>query len=309
MGKRPLRIVLVDAAGVAPYAEGLRRLEHDIVYPIADGGDHFRIDHGPAYAPFFAELGEAYFAIALEGDEVVGNAVGILRRARLGERSIVTGYGCDYKVAPRLRGSGLGPKMLRFGLGQLVAPANTHFRTWRFAYGAAMRGARGDVLRSGRGLHPLQLVGPYARLLLWFVAPARLAELSEAGCPPPPAAPGLDLSPDAGARSALGIVSTAGKKDLRLVSTGEAWPLQHLVRGPGAWGPSLAAYLRSAGEALLTGGAPGEACFALDERLVDHVGWLRARGLEPGAVCTVVAWRAWPRIPRPPWVHLATSEI
>ena len=55
--------------------------------------------------------------------------------------------------------------------------------------------------------------------------------------------------------------------------------------------------------------APGPACFALDERLADHVAWLAAQGITPGAVCTVYTFGL-PGAPKPaPWVHLATSEI
>lgn len=306
-----LRIVLTGAAGVTPYVAGLRRLEQQITYPIADGADHFWIDHGPSYTPFFTELGEAWFAIVLDGDEVAGNGVGILRKARALGKELVAGYGCDYKIAPTHRGTGLGRKLGLFGLKAMLEPKNAAFRSWRFAYGAAMRGARGDVLQSGKGLHPLKLLGPYARLLLYFVEPTRLAALDPEGAPASPAASsGLDLSPEAGTLgSGPGIVSTAGKKDLRLVSTGEPWPLQHLALGPDAWLPTHAHYLRRCGEALVASGLPGPACFGLDQRLEPQVRWLSERGLTPGATCNIVAWRLFPRIGPLPWVHLATSEI
>lgn len=309
--REKVRIVLVDADGVAPYAERMRRMERDILYPIADGKDQFRIEHGLGYAPFFSDMGNAHFAVALENDEVVGTGVGIIRHALAGGRRVVSGYGCDLKLAVSHRGSGLAKRLVFFGLTEMLRPKNTLFRSWRFAYGAAMRGAKGDVLRSGRGVHPLKLLSPYARLHVYFVDPQVLAGLEADGCPrPPPEIDGLDLSPDAEASSGpLGIVSTAGKKDLRLVSTGAPWPLQHLVLGPRSWNPNLGAYLQASGAAMLAAGAPGPACFALDERLSDHVAWLRARGVEPGATCTIIAWRLWPRLPSFKWVHLATSEI
>ena len=256
-------------------------------------------------------MGQAHFAVALEGEEVVGNGVGIIRYALAGERRVVTGYGCDFKLCARLRGSGLSRRLVTFALKEMLRPSQPQFRSWRFAYGAAMRGEKGDVLRSGRGLHPLRLLSPYARLHLYFVPPSVLAELRVEGCPDSPSASvGLDLSPDAETSGgAIGIVSTAGKKDLRLVSTGEPWPLQHLVLGPRSWTPTLGAYLQRAGAALVQAGAQGPACFALDERLGDHVRWLQSRGIESGATCNIIAWRLWPRLPRFEWVHLATSEI
>jgi hypothetical protein len=305
-----VRLLFTDAAGVAPYVGGLRALERDIVYPIADGADHFRIDHGPAYTPFFTDLGEPYFMLALEGDSVVGNAVGILRHAIAGERRIVAGYGCDWKLAHRHRGTGLGARLVAWSLAQLLRPSQPRLRSWRFAYGAMMRGKKGDILDASRGLHPLRVGRPYAQLLLYFVPPPALARLPDADAPAPPSSPGLDLSPDTAARATPpGIVSTAGKKDLRLVSTGKPWPLEHLVLGPRAWRPTLAAYLRDAGQALVSHGAPGPACFALDERLGDHVAWLAAQGLAPGASCRIAAMRLIRLDHAFGWVHLATSEI
>jgi hypothetical protein len=303
-----IRVIHVEASGLAPFVEGLRRLERDILYPIGDGADHFRIDHGPEYAPFFSGLGEAHFAIALDGDEVVGNAVGVIKRARLQEREIVSGYACDYKVDKEHRGRGVGRALLMLGLREMLR--NAHYRSWRFGFGAAMRGEKGDVLRSGRGFHPLKLMKPFARLHVYFVAPSALAELPEQGGPGPVDLDrGLDLSPEVQERSPTGIASSAGKKDLRLVSTGEPWPLEHLVHGPARWRPSFSAHLRSCGRALVDRGARGPVCFSLDTRLAEHVSWLERHGLEPGASCAIIAWRLPPRIPRPAWIHLATVEI
>lgn len=307
-----VRVVIVDAGGLGPYVAGLRALEREILYPIDDGRDHFRIDHGPAYTPFFTALGEPYFAVVLAGEEVAGSACGILRQARLGERTLVTGYACDYKLAVRHRGVGLGRAMLTRGLLELLTPRNTHYRAWRFGYGAAMRGAKGDVLRSGRGLHPLRLLAPWAELAVYFVSPEKLAQLPT-GAPPPPTELGLNLSPTAEERGGpLGLISTAGRKDLRLVSTGEPWPLVHLALGPSRWAPDLGLYLSRAGaELLLDAGRapPPTACFAIDRSLEAHVAWLARQGIEPGATCRILAWRLFPTLARPAWVHLATSEI
>ena len=72
-------------------------------------------------------------------------------------------------------------------------------------------------------------------------------------------------------------------------------------------GPTWGAYL--AGRARRWPAAARPACFAIDERLTDHVAWLAGVGVQPGATCTIYALRL-PFAPRPvPWVHLATSEI
>lgn len=308
----------VDATTIARWAPGLRALERDISYPIADGADRFRIDHGPDYHRFFSTLGEAHFLVAVDGERVVGSVAGILRRAEWGGRTFTTAYACDYKVAADHRGAGLASRMLLRGLAEILSPLNPpRYRSFRFVYGAAMRGAKGDVLRSARGaLNPLRLVSPAARLALYFVEPTALARLEPAGCPADVPPGGLDLSPDvATTAEGSGIVSTAGRKDYVLESTRAPWTLVHLPLGPSAWRPTLAHHLRVGGEVLAARGDRGPVCFALDERLTEHGAWLRERGLTPGATATIVAWKlpfSGRDVPEPrdyPWIHLATSEI
>ena len=302
-----VRLVHVPAQELAPYQEGLRRLEAGIQYPIGDGADHFWIDHGPRYADFFSGLGEAHFLLALDGEEVVGSFAAVGRFAEGAGRRVAALYGADLKIAPAHRGGALARRFVCRGLVEVFRPSTRRRWPWRIAYVAAMRGERGDVMRSARGrFNPMRLARAAARLAVYFARPDVLAALPDRGCPPPPAGGGLDLSPQA-THGPDGTVSTAGRKDLRLESTGRAWPLVHLPRGPAAWRPTWSAYLAGAGRALAASGAT--ACFAIDERLTDHVAWLAGVGVQPGATCTVYALRL-PFAPRPvPWVHLATSEI
>jgi len=303
----PIRLLHVDSRTILPYAAALRALERDITYPLNSADDSgtpscFRIDHGPDYHPFFSTLGQAHFVLGLRGDQVVATIAGVLRQVYVGNAAIPALYLCDFKVQRDLRGSGLARRMLLHGLSIILRTRG--LRSWRLAYGAAMRGAQGDVMRSARGLHPYRLARPLARLQVYFVPPAQLANLDPRGCPPPPVPGGLDLSP--GVPIGDGI-STAGRKDLRLEPAGTPWPLVHLPAGPLAWQPTLGAYLQRCGGALA--GQVGPACFAIDERLRDHSDWLRAQSVTPGAVCTVhglsLTTRAWDL----PWVHLSTAEI
>jgi hypothetical protein len=145
-----------------------------------------------------------------------------------------------------------------------------------------------------------------ATLALYFTPAKALVSLDPARCPPPPRAEGLELSP----REAPDIARTAGRKDLRRLSTGAPWPLAHLPRGPRAWGPSLGAYLQGAGARVVDeDSADATTCFALDTRLAEHTAWLAAAGVSPGAVCTVYALSLSLPGPVPGWTHLSTSEI
>src|SRR5205807_1835447 len=134
-------IVCVDAQGLAPHAAGLRLLEAAASYPTAN--DRFRIDHGERYDAFFAHLGEPRFLVALEDERVVGT-LALVRRAP------DTLYAADLKVAPEHRGTGLARRLVARALWAFAR--ERALRGARFGFFAAMRGERGDVTRSARGL-------------------------------------------------------------------------------------------------------------------------------------------------------------
>jgi hypothetical protein len=301
-----VRLVHLQAHQLAPYQQGLTRLEADMRYPIADGADAFRIDHGERYGDFFAGLGDAHFLLALDGTGVVGTCAAVARWARCGTRRIRALYGADFKIAAAYRGGRLARRYLYRGLVDVFRPSIRREWPWRIAYVAAMRGARGDVMRAKRGLfNPMRLARAMARLAVYFAEPGTLGRLP-GDCPPALPDGGLDLSPDA-RHSVDGTVTTAGTKDLRLESTGRPWPLVHLPLGPSAWRPTWGDYLRRAGATLV--GTDATACFAIDERLTDHVAWLGSHGIVPGATCTIYALILPFTLAPVPWVHLATSEI
>lgn len=302
MAALTLRHVQVHELG--PYLAGLRQLEAAISYPLDDGREQFRIDHGPGYADFFSGLGEAHFAIACDGDQVVGALAGVLRQSRRGSRELASVYLADLKVAAAYRGKGLGKDLLLFAVGRL---RDSRFRRWRLAFGAAMRGARGDVMNSARGFHPARLGAALARLHVYFVPPQQLATLRTDAMLRLPPGDGLDLSPQALIGAPAGFVSTAGRKDLRLLSTGDPWLLWHLPHSPAVAAPSWLGYLAQCGAALSS--QPGLCCFALDGRLVAHVQALAEQGITPGSICTVYGLALHPAGWRIPWLHLSTAEI
>ena len=152
---------------------------------------------------------------------------------------------------------------------------------------------------------------PRGPLALYFLPQSALdvvgADLE--GAPAAPLGPGLDLSPDLSAPGAPCAVTTAGSKDLRLVSSGEPWPLIHLPRGPAGWGESLADYLEEVYVALQVEPLSGQLCLALDTRLRDEITWLAGHGYTPNAHCTLYGLRVGATPADVDWVHLSPSEI
>ncbi|MCA3012782.1 MAG: GNAT family N-acetyltransferase [Myxococcaceae bacterium] len=298
-----MRVVHVTADALGPWVPQLRALEAGISYPIDDGRDRFELSHGGGYHGFFSKMGEAHFLLALEGDALLGCVAAVRKPVRVGGAEVPAVYLADLKVAPAARGRGVPARLLFRALS--VWARSPRRLSWRFAFGAAMRGARGDVMRAAKGVTPMKLASAVARLHVYFERPEVLAALKVTGAPPPPAGAGLDLSPEASTE----VVSTAGLKDFVLASTGAPWPLVHLPRGPSGWGASHAAALARGGRALVQQGAPGPACFALDDRLEAERHFLEAQGVRPGAVCTVYGLSMTRRMATVPWVHLATSDI
>ena len=211
-------LTVVDAAGLRPWAAELAALEAAITYPIDDGRDRFAIDHGAAYHPFFSAMGDPRFLVALDEGRVVGSVAGVFRDAYEMGGHTPSVYLCDFKIAASHRGTGLGRRMAAHALWRAVTDRSLW--RWEVAYAAAMRGERGDVMRSARGLHAAHLMRAGATLGVYFVQAKTLAALDPRECPAPPSAPGLDLSPTVTQTSrGPGVTTTAGRKDLRLVST------------------------------------------------------------------------------------------
>jgi GNAT superfamily N-acetyltransferase len=158
-----VRFELCDPWSIAPYAAALGRLERAITYPLGDGRERFFIDHGDEYHPFFSAMGEAYFLVALHDRTPVGVVAGVLKRGERDGRSFESAYVCDLKLDPAHRGHGIAAALLRRAL--VLSATTPSLRRWRFGYGAAMRGDRGDVLRSARGpLHPAKLTARWASI-------------------------------------------------------------------------------------------------------------------------------------------------
>lgn len=298
-----LRLVYVRPDALGPWVEQLQALERDISYPIDDGRDRFVISHGGAYHPFFSTMGEAHFLLALEGERVIGCVAGVRKPVQTPRGEVMGVYLGDLKVHPDWRGRRVPARMMARALA--ISLGDWGALHWRFAFGAAMRGDRGDVMRAAKGLNVLRLGSTFATLDMYFAAPAALAALEVSGAPATPRTPGLDLSPAVQAD----VLSTTGLKDFVLRSTGRPWTLVHLPRGPAGWGESHAAYLRRAGEQLVQQGAPGPACFALDRRLTAERHFLESRDLRPGAVCTIYGLATTRGLRGAAWAHLATSEI
>lgn len=205
-----LDIRQLDARGRARFHDRIAALEAGVTYPLGD--DRFTLDHGADYFAFVDRLGTATTWVACDGERVAGVATGVLRHS-----PVVAGgawYGCDLKVHPDYRRTGLPRRLLAAGV-------------------AAGRGTCGrfyGISMDPPGGRP----NPVARLLERMPGPAIApgAQLHLFSCDAPTMralAPALRAK-----RGRLGYRSLRGIKDVVLRSTGAPMPLLHVQFGPGA---------------------------------------------------------------------------
>lgn len=287
----------------------LHELEAQMSYPIADGADHFTIDHGEHYHEFFSDMGETRLMLLREDRRIQGVMVGVWRPIQLGETRIMALYLADLKLSPHLRGKRVVPRMIWHGIRELFRRAE--LGSWHVVYGAAMRGASGDVMRSMRGsLHPARWLDHQARFHLYFVSRQELEALPQDS--PPLCATDHPLAANFSPERRAPCFSTRGKKDFMLASTNSPWNLVHLdeVSQPTTLATTLAAALHHGTQHMR--GDDEVACFALDQGRTEQIAWLQHHGISPGATCTLYAMQVrnrWMRPEQPPLHALSTTYL
>ena len=254
------------------FQERLERFDRHWTYPYGD--DRFRLDHGPSYYAFFDRLGEVSAQAWVEGDEIVGVGVAVLRNVpfRRGEARRRTWYLCDAKVHPEHRGQKLS---FRAAAQKFVMH---YFRAPR-AYGISMNpgdGSENGVVRHALRfrLARLEVAGTLVFFSLDEDAMRRIAPLVEKH------------------RGPLAYLSLEGKKDLVMQSTGQRLPLLHVQFGPCA-------------EPGLSEPAPGHThMFCALERDALSLA-VQAEGVRPSASATILAHR----MRDCDWQFVLTSDI
>ncbi len=305
-----ITLEIIDSWEIYPYIDDLHELEQHMVYPV-DESDNFIISHGSHYHPFFSDLGAAKFLLLKEKSKVQGILAGVWRTIDIQQQQARALYLGDLKLAPHLRGKNLVVNMIWHGIKQLFKRAD--LGTWSVVYGVAMRGEKGDVLRSmDQPLHPSKWLDYHAQFNLYFVPPTQLLELPD-NSPAPKPSPHVNFSPD----RAQSLFTTRGTKDFILQSTNAPWSLVHLDL---ASQPSLALHeaLKSgAQDAVHSQPADALACFAIDKKRRDQIDWLANHGISSTSTCTLYAMQVhnrWmspqnPLLQQMHHAYLATSTI
>lgn len=263
-----MEIRRLDARGRARFHDRIAALESGVTYPLGD--DRFELDHGADYFAFFDRLGTATTWVVCDGDRVAGVATGVLRNGPV----VPAGawYGCDLKVHPDYRRTGLPRRLFAAGVAAGQAACG------RF-YGISMDppGGRSNPVAKLMGRLPGPAVRPAGQLQLFTADAPTMRAL----------APVLRA-----ARGPLSYRSLRGVKDVVLQSTGAPMSLLHVQFGPAA-------------EHGHRSPLPGHAhmfCAPAGDLIADTA---RAMGCEPSATATVLQHG----MPTQDWSFILTSDI
>lgn len=207
-----MKLVSIEREDRPAFQARLERFDRHWTYPYGD--DRFRLDHGVDYYAFFDRLGDVSANAFVEGDEIVGMGVAVLRRVpfRRGERPRRVWYLCDGKVHPEHRGQKLAFK----AAGQKFLQ---HYWKAQRAYGITMNpgdGSENGVVRHAMRyrLAPFHVGGILGIYSLDAEGMTRLEPLLVRH------------------RGPVGYLSLEGKKDLIMQSTQARLPLLHVQFGP-----------------------------------------------------------------------------
>ncbi|MCB9598110.1 MAG: hypothetical protein H6719_35680 [Sandaracinaceae bacterium] len=267
-----MKLVRIDKADRPRYQARLAHFDEHWTYPY--GEDRFRLDHGADYYAFFDRLGEVSAHAFVEGDEILGMGIAILRDVPFiaGERPRKAWYLCGAKVHPDHRGQGLS---FRAATSRFLS----HYVRCGRAYGITMNpgdGRENGVVRHARRyrLASLHVAGVLGLFSLDEDAMRRLEDIVVQH------------------RGPVSYLSLEGKKDLIMQSTQARLPLLHVQFGACA----------TRGEAAPRPGHTHMFCALLEDPLVRA---MAAEGVEPSATATIVAHR----MTKCDWKFVLTSDI
>jgi len=171
-----LSFKICDENSVLSYVEDLKSIEKKILYPLENGNESFRIDHGDKYTPFFTNQGyKSRFLIIKESDTVIGGLVGVWKKTTLNKNKLNILYIADLKLKKEYRGNGIIKKSLLYLF--IRWPFNQGLRGWDFIYFCAMQKNNFGVEKAFKGLHLGRLSKLRTEFVIYMIEPEVLKRL------------------------------------------------------------------------------------------------------------------------------------
>ena len=171
-----LSFKICDENSVLSYIEDLKSIEKKILYPLENGNESFRIDHGDKYTPFFTNQGyKTRFLIIKDNDLVIGGLVGVWKKTTLNKDSLNILYIADLKLKKEYRGNGIIKKCLLYLF--IRWPFSQGLQGWDFIYFCAMQKDNVGVEKAFKGLHLGKLSNLSTEFVIYMIKPEVLKRL------------------------------------------------------------------------------------------------------------------------------------
>lgn len=200
----------INTASRNKFNRSLKGLEATMEYPY--GNDFFKIDHGDSYFTFFDRLGNSFFNVALDGQEVIACGCGIIRSIRQNGQSKKIWYLCDLKVHYDYRKRGIPKKIFKKNL------LLNYLRCSR-GYTVSMNPSEGKN-------RVIDIIERFPLVPLRFATTLCFFEVSKSEVM------SVEREVNKIIDEPVRFLSLKGIKDIVLKSTGEPMPLYHAQYGP-----------------------------------------------------------------------------
>lgn len=296
-----LSFEVCNEEGLCKYVQSLKSIEKNILYPLENGAESFRISHGETYAPFFTNQGyKTRFLIIKDNQKVIGGIVGIWKEITILKQKNKILYVADLKLEKNYRGKGVIKRSLFFLF--IRWPFIKNFQGWDLIYFCAMQREKIGVDQTFKGLHLGKLANPIAEFFIYMVDPKLFMnyKFSELKHKPKNY---INFSQN----RKKNVLWNDGIKDIILNKNDQKIQLGHL-------NPELFITLNKSkfDEAIeeIRDRKGSLACFSIDIKEQEKLNWLKKMGIESKTRCKIFSFKPFLlRSIKSNTFYLSTGEI
>ena len=296
-----LSFEVCDEEGLSKYVQSLKKIEVNILYPLENGADSFRINHGKLYAPFFTNQGyKTRFLIIKDSQKVIGGIVGIWKNITISKKTNKLLYVADLKLEKNYRGRGVIKRTLFYLF--IRWPFREDFQGWDLMYFCAMQRQEIGVDQTFKGLHLGKLANPIAEFFIYMVDPNLFTNHNFSKLEHKPKKH-INFSQDR-KQNVLwndGIKDIISNKSDRKIQLGHLNPEIFIKLNKNKFDDAIEEIKERIGSL---------ACFAIDTKEQEKLDWLKKMGLKSNTKCKIFSFK--PFLFRPiksNTFYISTGEI
>jgi hypothetical protein len=270
-----------DEEGLSKYVQELKEIEENILYPLENGAESFRISHGKTYTPFFTNQGyKTRFLVIKDGQKVIGGIVAIWKNITISNQIHKLLYVADLKLKKGYRGKGVIKRSLSYLF--IRWPFIKNFQGWDLIYFCAMQRREVGVDKTFKGMHLGRLAKPVAELFIYMVDPKLFSDHNFSRLEYRPLKH-INLSQD----REKNVLWNDGIKDIVSNEKGQKIKLGHLnpeifiKLNKNKFDDAIKEIKEKTGSLV---------CFSIDTREQEKLDWLKEMGLQSETKCKIFSF-------------------